>query len=519
MDGSGAIPVRSDLGISGGVISAIGDLSAEKATKIIDASGLYVAPGFIELHSHSDFTLLLDGRGESFIRQGVTTEVVGNCGFSCAPLKNHSDLKRNVFCHSEPYEPSWQTMAEYFQVLEKSEIGINVAPLVGHGAIRTAVMGLSQKEATDAEIKDMCSLLSDSLEAGSWGLSSGLEYFPGSAASSFEMESLAKVVKQYDSLYATHVRNRDISYKDGYLESFSLATKTGVRTQISHAIPKYGAPIEAAAWFMSELKKNREKSDIACDIIPYAWGPTTMTAILPASILNLEVAEIARLLKDPSGRRQVKEQEKFFWLLFEDKRWDLIKLFHSSKFPQFVGLTAEEIGKRTNTDPFDALLDILAEEGERMFEVLMMGKIKNKENISSFLQHDFCGVIADGISLSKSGPLKEINWSPACYGWVSKYFGTYVGAGNILSIQEAVAKITSFPAQRLGMTNRGLLQVGNIADITIFDFEKFTEKETESAASGPIFSDAIRYVLLAGQEAVSGGNYLGSRIGRVLRRT
>ena len=209
IDGSGTPRRQADIAVHDGKIAAFGSLGETSANYIIDADGHFVSPGFIDLHSHSDFTLLLDGRAESFIRQGVTTEVVGNCGLSCAPLKDPEFLKRNVFCHKQPFEANWSSMAGYFAELEKRDLGINVASLVGHAAIRSSVMGFEQRYATGDEVDRMAGLLRDSLEEGAWGLSSGLEYFPGSSASTYEIDNLCQVVREYNGLYATHVRNRD----------------------------------------------------------------------------------------------------------------------------------------------------------------------------------------------------------------------------------------------------------------------------------------------------------------------
>lgn len=243
IDGTGNTRQTLDIGIKNGRISDMGILNHSEALKVIDAKGLIVAPGFIDLHSHSDFTLLLDGRAESFVRQGVTTEVIGNCGLSCAPLGNPDTLKRNVFCFISPYEADWSGMDQYMEKLEKSELGINVAPLVGHASIRSFVMGYDRRDATENEMAEMSHLLQESLEAGAWGFSTGLEYFPGMAANKEEINALCDIVKQYDGLYTTHVKNRDEHYKAGFGEAFNTANQTGVRLQISHAVPKYGAPI------------------------------------------------------------------------------------------------------------------------------------------------------------------------------------------------------------------------------------------------------------------------------------
>lgn len=516
IDGSGSSAIMADIGVLDGKIAEIGHLDEARADKKIDADGLYVAPGFIDLHSHSDFTLLLDGRAESFIRQGVTTEVIGNCGLSAAPLRQPDYLKRNVFCYSEPFQATWSSLADYLHELNNTELGINVVPLVGHSAIRSFVMGFEQRQASDQEIGHMTNLLSACLEEGAWGLSSGLEYFPGSSASEKEINSLCRVVGLHDGLYATHVRNRDEHYQQGFLEPFQTAEKNSVRLQVSHIVPKYGAPPDAASWTLEKLHSYSARADIACDVIPYEWGPTTMTAILPPELLKEDINEIVNILKDPSKREPIRNQEQFFWLLIRDGCWDLIKLYHSGKFPQLVGKNGLEIAEAMDTTPFDALLDILAEEGEQMFGVLMMGKIKRASDLAAFINYDRCGVISDGLSLSPTGRLENINWSPGCYGWVPRFFEQFVGGSHQLSIEEGVSKITGFAASRIGLSDRGLIKKGNWADIVVFDLSHLTDNT--SMQEPAVFSDGIRYVLLNGELTVSNGHYSETMNGNVLRK-
>jgi N-acyl-D-amino-acid deacylase len=516
IDGSGSAAISADIGLLDGKIAEIGQLGEVSTKNKIDANGLYVAPGFIDLHSHSDFTLLLDRRAESFIRQGVTTEVIGNCGLSCAPLKEASYLKRNIFCYSEPFQATWTSLAEYLYELEKKDLGINVVPLVGHGAIRSFVMGFEQGQASDQELDQMARLLTACMDEGAWGLSSGLEYFPGSSASEEEINTLCKVVRKYDGLYATHVRNRDEHYQQGFKEPFILAEKCGVRLQVSHIVPKYGAPQDAAKWTLDKLDSYSERADIACDVIPYEWGPTTMTAILPADLLKNDITDIVKILNDPSKRESIRNQDRFFWLLFRDERWDLVKLYHSEKFPHLVGKNGFELAEALGSAPFDAFLDILAEEGEQMFGVLMMGKIKRGSDLAEFIKYDRCGVISDGLSLSPTGRLKNINWSPGCYGWVPRFFEQFIGDNNQLTVEEGVSRITGFAANRLGLSDRGIIKKGNWADIVVFDLSNLLDKT--SLQKPAVFSDGIRYVLVNGEVAVSNGHYLETMNGNVLRR-
>jgi N-acyl-D-aspartate/D-glutamate deacylase len=516
IDGTGEKRKTIDIGIKGGSISDMGILSHTEALKVIDAKDLFVTPGFIDLHTHSDFTLLLDGRAESFVRQGVTTEVIGNCGLSCAPLGDPDDLKRNVFCFIAPYEADWSSMDQYMGKLEKRELGINVAPLVGHASIRSFVMGYDRRNATEDEMAEIRLLLRESLEAGAWGFSTGLEYFPGIAANREEINTLCDIVKRYDGLYTTHVKNRDEHYKSGFGEAFDTAKQTGVRLQISHAVPKYGAPTEAKDWFLERLNTYRETLDIACDVIPYEWGPTSMTAILPPDVLQNSVDKIIGLLNKSDSRTAIKNQKQPFWLLLRDRCWDKIVLYHSVKFRGLIGKSALQIAEVLQTSPFDALLDILAEEGEDMFSVLMMGKFKRSADLIDIMTHPYCGVISDGLSLSNSGPLKELVWSPGCYGWVSRFLEKFTGENALISLEEGIAKITGLAAQRLGLKNRGLIKKGYRADIVVYNQETF--KERGSLFDPAVYPEGIEHVLINGEFAIENGIYSGIGNGELLRK-
>jgi N-acyl-D-aspartate/D-glutamate deacylase len=241
-----------------------------------------------------------------------------------------------------------------------------------------------------------------------------------------------------------------------------------------------------------------------------------MTAILPAELLKHDISEIIAKLQDKNSRESIRNQDPFFWLLIRDKRWDLIRLYHSEKFPHLIGKNVFELAEELQTAPFDALLDILAEEGEQMFGVLMMGKIKRASDLAEIIKYQHCGVISDGLSLSPKGRLKDINWSPGCYGWVSQFFEKFVGKWKPLSLEEGVERITRFAAKRLGMTQRGMIKKGNWADIVVFDDAEL--KDNSSLNQPVFFSEGIRYVLLNGEIVVQNGRYLGTTSGRVLKR-
>ena len=515
IDGTGRKREKVDIGINNEDIITLGDLKKAKGLKVIDAKGLYVTPGFIDLHTHSDFPLLLDGGAESFIRQGVTTQVIGNCGFSCAPLKKSEHLRRNIFGYIKPYKADWTKLNDYLTILEKNGLGTNVIALIGHAAIRSYVMEYENRIATREEVKKMTEILEESIEQGAFGLSTGLEYFPGNIASDDEITSLLKVIKRYNCIYVTHVRNRDEKFANGFSEAFRVSEKLGIKLQISHAVPKYGAPEMASDWFLEELNKYRKTTDVACDVIPYIWGPTSITAILPNTILKNNTNTIIKLLKDKHVREQIKNQEQPIWLLFRDRSWDKICIYHLIKHPEFIGKNLIEISKKLGTTPFDAIIDILIAEEENMFNALMMGKIKNEKDLKKIINHPLAGVISDGMSLSAKGKLKNLRWSPGCYGWVPRFIKEYTGKGKGLILEEGIAKITGFPSKRLGLKQRGLIKNGYKADIVIFSLDDFNEKS--NFLEPGIYPDGVEYIIINGKIVVESGKRTRELAGKVLK--
>jgi len=515
VDGTGRKRRKIDIGINGEDIVALGDLNKAKGLKIIDAKGLFVTPGFIDLHTHSDFVLLLDGSAESFVRQGVTTQVIGNCGFSCAPLKKQEYLRRNIFGYSKSFKVDWTKLNGYLKILEKNGLGTNVITLIGHAAVRSYVMGYENRRATIREIARITEVLEESIEQGAFGLSTGLEYFPGNIASDDEIISLLRVIKRYDCIYATHVRNRDEKFVSGFSEAFRIAEKIGIKLQISHAVPKYGAPEIASDWFLEELNKYGKTTDIACDVIPYIWGPTSITAILPKTILNNNIRKISKLLKNNQVRKHIKNQELPMWLLFRDRCWDKICIYYSKKYPEFIGNNLIEVSEKLRTTPFNAIIDILVAEGEDMFSTLMIGKIKNEKDLKKIINHPLAGVISDGMSLSTKGKLKNVRCSPGCYGWVPQFIKGYTGKGKKLTLEEGVAKITGFPSRRLGLKRRGLIRNGFKADITIFSLDDFNDNSTFLRPG--ICPDGLKHVLVNGEIIINNFKSTKKLAGKLLK--
>ena len=517
-DGSGGDSFRADVGIRDGRIARIGDLSDQQAAERVELGGLAVCPGFIDLHTHSDFTLLVNGRAESQVHQGVTTEVVGQCGHSCAPVARTEDARHGAFGYSDDcaVDMGWKSFGEYLERLDATALGVNVAAFVGHGAVHRAVMGDALRTPEIDETSRMAELLAEAFDQGAYGFSTGLEYWPGSLCAPEHIVPLCKVAARHDRLYATHVRNRDTYYDLGFSEALSTARNAGARLQISHIQPKYGAPPHAMAHSLEMIEGVRRQGvDAAFDVIPHDWSHTLVQAILPPWAQEGGIPGILERLKDTQVRERMKRNPRHMWLLVTDGRWDAIRLLNSEENPRLVGETFADIARMRDTTPFDAALDLLQEEGERMGGLLWTSHSFNDDDIELCLGQPDCAVISDTLALAPYGALEKYVGSVSGYGWAARFLGLYVRERNVLPLQEGIRRITALPAERLGLGDRGRLQRGLAADVTVFDKSaiesRCTIREPRAYAGG------IVHVLVNGRFAMRDGVRTDVDNGSVLR--
>ena len=517
-DGSGAPPYTADIGLRHGQIAAIGDLSEQSAHKEVSVKGLAVSPGFVDLHTHSDFTLLVNGRAESQVHQGVTTEVVGQCGHSCAPVARAGDAKRGAIGHTDEckVDMGWQSFGDYLERLEKNALGVNVAAFVGHGAVHRAVMGDELRTPDMQETQTMVELLDEAFDQGAYGFSTGLEYWPGSICAPEHIVPLCEIASRRDRLYATHVRNRDAYYDMGFGEALCTARNAGARLQISHIQPKFGAPPHAMehSLEMIDLAK-RQGVDAAFDVIPHDWNHTLISAILPPWAQEGGVPKIVERLKDHDTRERMKANPKHMWLIVTAGHWDEIALLNSDANPNLVGETFADIGRMRNTSPFDAALDLMLEEGERMGSLLWTSHSFKDTDIELCLEQAQCAVISDTLALAPYGELAKHVGSISGYGWAARFLGLYVRDRKVLSLEEGLRRMTSLPAERLGLSDRGRLQSGLKADITVFDKAAI---QSECTIKNPrAYASGITHVLVNGQFAMRDSQRTPNDAGTVLR--
>ena len=517
VDGTGRSSYLSDLGIKDGKITAIGDLSASSSEKTIDAAGLVVAPGFIDIHTHSDMSLLADPRAESQIRQGVTTEVIGQCGTSLAPCTDES--RKPIFGRKGSADlGTWYSYSELLEVMDNAGIATNVVGMVGHGALRNVVMGLNApRAATDEEVADMVSLLEKSLEEGAFGMSTGLEYHPGKMAGFDELAALCRAVAQVGGYYATHTRNRDKRYFVGFGEAMDLARETTVRLQISHINTKYGRPEHAMRNTIQMIEWAREEGiDVAMDMMPVNWAHTGAMAQLPVWSYSLSKDEFINLLKSAEGRERLKVNPLPMWQLVAEEKWDKIKLMTSSVNKRYISWTIEEIAQEKNTTGWDAVFDLMLEEGDPYQGIVLTSESFAEEDNRLVLSSPLCAVASDSMALANDGILKGRQYGYSGYNWTAKYISHYLRDEKVLGLEEGIRRLTSLPASRIGLKDRGRLFPTAAADITIFDLNKV--RDNSSFTDPNIYAGGFEHVIVNGVLAFSHGKRTPDHAGIVLRR-
>jgi len=516
-DGSGNEPYAGDIAIVGDKIECIGQLDDLECIQRINIEGLAITPGFIDLHTHSDFTLIANGKAESQVHQGVTTEVVGQCGHSCAPVCQHSDIPKVAIGYVPQAEgEGWKSFGEYLSHLDRAGLGVNVAAFVGHGAIHRMVMGDELRLPEPEEVDAMAVLVDQAMEEGAAGFSTGLEYWPGIQSTPEHIIPLCEVAARHDRLYATHVRNRDRFYDLAFGEAMATARSSGARLQISHIQPKYGAPAHAMEHTLEMLNLSRRYGvELAFDVIPHDWAHTLVMAILPRWALEGGVDKVIERLKNPTLREKMKQNRSPMWLLVADGLWSKIVLLNSRENPHLVGENFSELGRARGKHPYDVVFDLLLEEGAGMHQLLWTSQAFSQEDIDLCLEQDECAVISDTLALAPYGNLEEQLGSLSGYGWTSEFLSRYVRERKVLSLPEAVRRLTSLPAERLGLRDRGQIREGLKADLAVFDHDAISSTWTVEQPRN--YPQGIRYVTVNGQLTIDAGARTENNGGGVLR--
>lgn len=518
VDGTGSPWYRADVGIIGDTIEEVGRLGNVDAHFVIDALDKVVSPGFIEIHGHSDRTLLINPLAESSIHTGVTTETIANCGSSIAPLTElNREQEERSFQRIDPdFEVEWQTTSELFDVYRRAGCSVNIVPFVGHNAVRTACMGYTMGLATPDDLEAMKGLVREAMEAGAHGLSTGLEYPPGSVATTDEVIELVKVAAEYDGIYPTHIRNRDVDYLAAIDEALEVGRQANLPVQISHNVAKIGAEENVMEQVLARIEHARaEGLDVAFDVGAYLGGQTTPAASLPPWAFEGGLEETKKRLSDPGTRQKIKEWDRPIWKIIQFGMWDKVTLAASEANPDLISKTYEEIAELRGVDPYDVLLDLLLEEGEGMLDLLWEGEIYYPKDRDMVLSHPLPSVCCDGRTLAPYGPLKKLPYHHV-YTWTAYLLRHHVRERGLLTLEEAVKKLTSASARRLGLYDRGVIAPGMKADLVIFDPE--TVRDRATLQSPHVYPEGIEWTIVNGTVTLKDGEHTGSKAGRLLSR-
>lgn len=519
VDGSGNPWFKADVGIRNGKIAKVGVLDVEESISVLDAKGLIVSPGFIDMHSHSDLSLLINPLAESKIRQGITTEVVGNCGASAAPLNPFmkEEIKRTTpMLEEAKLELDWSTFSEYLNRLNKKGIAVNVASLVGHGNIRAYVMDYFNRSPTKAELEQMKRVLAQALEEGAFGLSTGLIYPPSCYASTEELIELCRIVAQFGGFYTSHIRGEGEQLVNSVKEAIEIGERGDVPVEISHHKAGGKANWGKVVQTLKLIDEARDRNvDITCDVYPYLAGSFGLDSMLPPHAQEGGVEKLLERLRSLETRQRLKQEMEegiLGWSSpLKDAGWDTTMIAYCNRHPEFEGKAISEIAQQKSMDPFDFVFDLLIEESA---SVSVVRFLMCEEDVRTVLKHPVSMIGTDASAHAPYGVLSKGKPHPRSYGTFPRVLGTYVRE-EVLTMENAIRKMTSLPAQRLKLRDRGLIREGMWADITIIDLEKV--RDTATYTEPHRYPEGIEYVLMNGKIVIDQREHTGTLAGQVLR--
>jgi N-acyl-D-amino-acid deacylase len=507
VDGTGNPWFFGDVGIKDGLIANIGNVKQE-GQETIDVGGQVIAPGFIDGHCHSDLMVLDAPESEIKLRQGVTTEVVGNCGMTPAPFSSENlELLRS---YVEPVlgttdrEWAWERVEQYMEALHEAKPAGNVATYVGHGTLRIAVMGFENRPASSGELDRMKGLLEEALQAGAIGLSLGLMYAPGSYTPREELAELCSVLPDCDALLATHIRGEGNSLISSIEEVIWIAEQCGVPLQISHlkAAGRSNWGNVTRAMELAEDARSRGL-DVTCDVYPYTAGSTTLTTLLPPWALEGGVSRALGRLKDPDTRARIREE-----LAYEQDGWDNLVACTGWESVYVEGKNIVEIGESRALDPVDCMMDLLLEQDGKVAIVFFH---MAEEDVAQVMKWERSLIASDSLHDQAEKP------HPRLYGTFPHVLAAYVRDKKLLTLEEATRKMTSFPARKFRLGGRGLISPGYAADLVVFDPETISDRATYGDPKR--FPEGISRVLVNGEKTIELGLHRGTRVGTTIARS
>ena len=505
VDGTGKLPYFADIAIIGDKIDYIGNLKGVSAPLEIDAHHKYVTPGFIDCHSHADGTIFGCPDCQSVIRQGTTTMILGNCGLMYAIDK------------TTPPEQARGLMKKHIDDAEALQAAVNTAWMCGHNAMRQ-LAGIYTTDYTEEQFQVMADLLTEAMEAGYIGLSTGLEFLPGILSRPEEVERLAQIVVDYDGNYSTHMRDEGYYVLEAVNEFLNVIRKTGLRGTVSHLNIKYdnGVPNDYLFKGMQMLKDAREIEhlNVYCDMLPNCFAPGSAFAMLPPWLYAEGWDKAREILADPAGREKVKGDMDRYWRFLAYGQWDRLLYMSCNHMPEINTIPFPELCEQWGRTPVDTFLDVFmkAPTLEDANTVGMKGTVFGEQILID-------SVVTDPIYMwmTDTGVYDETTGKGTIIDYMSMthFFARYVRDLGVISIQDAVKKVGSVPAQHFMLEGRGVLEVGNYADINVFNLYELKENATFTDPCH--YSDGMDYVIVNGKPIIAKGQFTGDRNGRVLR--
>lgn len=517
-DGTGTEPVRADVGVRGDRIVTIGDLGTARGKTVIDAKGLAVSPGFINMLSWSTESLIVDGRSQSELRQGVTTEIMGEGG-SMGPLND--EIKKRIVREQGDikYPIEWTSLSEYLTYLEKRGISPNVASFIGATTIREHVIGLEDKQPTPEQLDEMRKLVKREMEAGALGIGSSLIYAPAFYAKTEELIELCKVAAQYKGKYISHMRSEGDRFLEGVEELVRISREANIPAEIYHlkaAGEKNWSKMDQAIAMVEAAR--REGLKITADMYTYPAGATGLNASLPPSALSGGYDELYKRIADPAERTKIKtgmmtptsEWESLYHAAGSPERIILVG-FKSEKLKPLTGKTLAAVAAARGTDPFDTILDLILEDRSRVDAIYFL---MSEANIKKQIKLPWVSFGSDEASQAPEGVFLKSNPHPRAYGNFSRLLGKYVRDEKVISLAEAVRRLSGLPAENLGLESRGLVKPGMFADVVVFDPATIGDKATFEQPHQ--YSVGVRHVLVNGVQVIKDGEHTGAKPGRAL---
>ncbi len=515
VDGSGEPAFQGDIGIQGGRFVFVGPRCREKGETEIQGPGLVAAPGFVDIHSHSDYYLLVNPLAESKVRQGVTTEIGGNCGYSAAPVFGKvREERREVYKDLFGLDLPWEGVEEYFSHLSRQRTSVNFGLLVGHNTVRASVMYGSDREPSPEELSRMMQMVRTGIEEGALGLSTGLIYAPACFSRPMEMVALTREAREAGGIFAVHLRSEGNRLLEAVDEAIEVAEKAGIPLQISHLKTSGERNWQKLDDLFCRIEEAQKRGvDVTSDRYPYSASNTGLSAVLPDWAFEGGMDRIMERLKDDGVRDRIRKEiisehpeDGYFGKI-------MIAAVTRPENKGFVGRKVEDCAQQEGKDPVDFVCDLLVGE-QNMVDALYF--TMSPDNLRRIVKKPYVMIGSDSGAKTVDGPLGEGNPHPRAYGTFPRVLQQFVREEGLLTLEEAVRKMTSDPLKRVGIHDRGLIREGFAADLVLFDLNEIRDPATYEEPKR--YPEGIKRVLVNGEIVVQEGEHTGKRPGVIIRK-